>query len=219
MLDQDNLQFAEDLLLAPTDLDAANLSDLLSRLRDVDGCDFADLYFQYAKQESWSLDEGVVKTGSFAIDQGCGMRAVAGEKTAFAYSEDLSLDALKRTANVVDAIGRRGQNVDKLERFTTPKVTPLYSALDPIVQRQDQDKVALLQHADAVARAADTRVKEVMANVSSVFEVVLIVTSDGRMVPDVRPLVRFNVSVIVEQDGRRERGSMGGGGRLADRHH
>ncbi len=205
---------ATSMLLEPTGLAQHHLESILGRLSDVQGCDFADLYFQYAKHESWSLDEGVVKNGSFSIDKGCGLRSVVGEKTAFAYSEDLNYQAILAAAEVVEAIGRRGQNcaTPKLQR--APHRAALYSDLDPIQQKPDADKVAMLHLADQFARAKDPRVQEVMANISSVYEVILVARSDGRMVPDVRPLVRFDVSVIVEENGKRERGSMGGGGRL-----
>ena len=204
---------AEQLLLAPTGLDTHALSRVLNRLNDMNGCDFADLYFQYAKHETWSLDEGVVKQGSFSIDKGCGLRAVAGEKTAFAYSETLDQASLLSAADVVSAMGRQGQDAAQrqFQHVVTP--SPLYAALDPIEQKPDAEKVAMLQLADAIARAKDARVREVMASVSSVYEVVLVVRSDGQWVPDVRPLVRFNVTVIVEENGKRERGSAGGGGR------
>lgn len=213
---QDNSFFdtAASVLLEPTGLETHHLETLLGRLCDVQGSDFADLYFQYAKHESWSLDEGVVKNGSFSIDKGCGLRSVAGEKTAFAYSEDLNYAAILAAADVVEAIGRRGQDsaIPSLKRAQSR--TPLYSGVDPIQQKADADKVAMLHLADKFARGKDIRVKEVMANISSVYEVILVARSDGKLVPDVRPLIRFNVSVIVEENGKRERGSMGGGGRM-----
>ena len=218
MHQDDHHGIAQSILLEPTGLQIGHLETVLSRLCDVQGNDFADLYFQYSKQESWSLDEGVVKQGSFSIDKGCGLRSVAGEKTAFAYSEDLAYDAILAATDVVAAIGRRGQDSASPALQKANKRNSinhgLYPPVDPITQKADADKVAMLHRADAIARAKDHRVKEVMANVSSVYEVVLIVRSDGRMVPDVRPLIRFNVSVIVEENGKRERASMGGGGRL-----
>ncbi len=205
---------ASAVLLEPTGLSNQHIETILGRLCDVQGSDFADLYFQYAKHESWSLDEGVVKTGSFNIDKGCGLRAVAGEKTAFAYSENLDYQAILAATDVVQAIGRRGQDAQSPKLQKAQNRTPLYQGVDPINQKVDEDKVAMLHAADRLARAKDSRVKEVMANVSSVYEVILVARSDGRLVPDVRPLVRFNVSVIVEENGKRERGSAGGGGRL-----
>ena len=203
------------VLLNPTGLENQHLDTIMHRLTNVAGSHFADAYFQYAKHESWSLDEGAVKTGSFNIDQGVGLRAVCGEKTAFAYSEDLSLDAILAATDVVTAIGRQGQNQCQAVPWKTVKPQALYADIDPLAALSDQQKVAILEKADRAARTHDSRVKEVTASLSGVFEVILIVTSDGRQVPDVRPLVRLNVSVIVEQNGKRERGSMGGGGRFA----
>lgn len=209
----DSLSTATELLLTPVGLELNHLQQLLGQLTNVSGCDFADLYFQYAKHESWSLDEGVVKQGSFSIDKGCGLRSVVGEKTAFAYSEALDFSALSSAAEVVKAIGRQGQSVSPHALARVKNSPTLYADIDPITQKADEHKVEMLQLADTIARRHDSRVKEVMASISSVYEVVLIARSDGRLVPDVRPLVRFNVSVIVEQNGKRERGSMGGGGR------
>ncbi len=204
---------AQAALLEPTGLTDTHLDQFMHQLSNVDGCDFADLYFQYSKQESWSLDEGVVKSGSFNIDQGVGLRSVCGEKTAFAYSEDLNAASILAATDVVQAIGRSGQNAQMLRQWKSQTVKPLYIQQDPLAAMDDSAKVAILEKVDKAARDHDPRVKEVMASLSGVYEVVLIVTSDGRQVPDIRPLVRLNVSVIVEENGKRERGSMGGGGR------
>ena len=211
----DAFDAAEKILLAPTGLDQQYLSQVIDKLSNVSGNDFADLYFQYSKHESWSLDEGKVKTGSFNIDQGVGLRSVCGEKTAFAYSEDLNPEAILAATDVVSAIGKQGQNRQQRAPRKTISTPALYTDLDPIAAMDDASKVSILEQADIAARSHDGRVKEVTASLSGVYEVVLIVTSDGRQVPDVRPLIRLNVSVIVEDNGRRERGSMGGGGRFA----
>ncbi len=213
-MNEQPLSIADAALLEPTGLNADSLNALMHKMTNVADCDFADLYFQYSKHETWSLDEGVVKTGSFNIEQGVGLRSVCGEKTAFAYSEDLNLAAINAAADVVTAIGRQGQDVARTSLFKPQSNKALYAGVDPVAAMPDTEKVAVLELADRLARARDSRVKEVMASLSAVYEVVLIVTSDGRQIPDVRPLVRLNVSVIVEQDGKRERGSMGGGGRF-----
>ncbi len=213
-MNQEHLSIAQATLLEPTGLSDAHLNQFMQKLTNVSGSDFADLYFQYSKHESWSLDEGQVKTGSFNIDQGVGLRSIVGEKTAFAYSEDLNATAISQAADVVSAIGRQGQNVQGNTVWRPQGIKSLYSELDPVAALDDASKVAILEQADRAARDRDPRVKEVMASLSGVYEVVLIVTSDGRQIPDVRPLVRLNVSVIVEQNGKRERGSMGGGGRF-----
>jgi TldD protein len=176
--------------------------------------DYADLYFQYARSEAWSLEEGIVKSGSFNIEQGVGVRALSGEKTAFAYSDDISLAALKAAAGTTRAIAAAGaQRLAPLLRRTKPPPA-LYAGNDPIASLDDAAKVKLLERLEAMARAADPRVREVMASVAGTWEVVLVARSDGGMAADVRPLVRISISVIMEDKGRREQGSAGGGGRF-----
>lgn len=204
---------ARQVLLEPTGLTDADLSKIIGQLNSIDNCDYADMYFQYQKHESWSLDEGKVKSGSFNIEQGVGLRSVIEDKTAFAYSEDLSLESILTASQVAQAIGQYKQNHSEKIRWQQNLIKPLYHAIDPLTDFADKQKIRLLELADKYARAADSRVIEVTANLSGVYEVVLVVNSEGRQTPDVRPLIRFNVSVIVEKDGRRERGSMGGGGR------
>jgi len=214
-MNEQHFKIAQAALLEPTGLSDNKLNEVMHKLTNIKGSDFADMYFQYSKHESWSLDEGKVKTGSFNIDQGVGLRSICGEKTAFAYSEDLNAKAILTAADVVGAIGRQGHNAQQTRRWKAQGFQSLYTDLDPVAGMDDSAKVAILELADKTAREHDSRVKEVMASLSGVYEVVLIVTSDGRQIPDVRPLVRLNVSVIVEQDGKRERGSSGGGGRFA----
>ncbi len=175
--------------------------------------DYADLYFQYSRLESWSLEEGIVKSGSYSIDRGVGVRAVAGEKTAFAYSDDISLEALSQAASATRAIGRQGQSaVAALEHVGSARA--LYAARDPVVALTDANKVALLERLERMARARDPRVAQVMASLAGEYEAVLVVRSDGLIAADVRPLVRLSLNVIVEENGRREQGMAGGGGRL-----
>ena len=205
-------QSAESTLLMPNGLDASRLQPVFSRLLTHD-VDYADLYFQYSRSESWSLEEGQVKSGSFNIDQGVGVRAISGEKTAFAYSDDISLDALTQAADATRAIARAGQSrtAAALQRG---KGRQLYHPVDPLASLADADKVALLERLERLARAMDTRVIQVMASLASEYEVIFIARSDGHLAADVRPLVRLSLQVIVEQDGRREQGSGGGGGRF-----
>jgi TldD protein len=205
-------QSAESTLLMPNGLDASRLQPVFSRLLTHD-VDYADLYFQYSSSESWSLEEGQVKSGSFNIDQGVGVRAISGEKTAFAYSDDISLDALTQAADATRAIARAGQSraAAALQRG---KGRQLYHPVDPLASLADADKVALLERLERRARAMDTRVIQVMASLASEYEVIFIARSDGHLAADVRPLVRLSLQVIVEQDGRREQGSGGGGGRF-----
>ncbi len=203
---------AERLLLAPAGLDQAALSRVLAEIHRHD-VDFADLYFQHARFEGWSLEEGIVKSGSFSIDRGVGVRAVTRDKQAFAYSDDISLAALTEAAQAVRAIGRQGQSaVASLDRHGPAHV--LYASSDPVASLAEREKVALLERLEARARAEDPRVTQVMASLTGEHETVLVARSDGMLVADVRPLVRLSLTVIVEENGRREQGHAGGGGRF-----
>lgn len=213
-MNQSHLETAEQVLLAPNGLQNHNLENFIHRLSDVSGNDFSDLYFQYSKQESWSLDEGTVKSGSFSIDQGVGLRSVCGEKTAFAYSESLDKNAILAATDVVSAIGRQGQSKQQALNWHSPTAPQLYTENDPIAKMSDAEKIAILTTADELARAEDPRVVEVMASLAAVYEVVMLVNNQGKKVADVRPLIRLNITVIVDADGKREKGSMGGGGRF-----
>ncbi|HMM46393.1 MAG TPA: metalloprotease TldD [Thiobacillaceae bacterium] len=203
---------AEATLLTPNGLDADKLSPVFGRLLTHD-VDYADLYFQYSRSEGWSLEEGRVKSGSFNIDQGVGVRAISGEKTAFAYSDDISLDALGAAADATRAIARAGQQ-RRTAVARRAEGRRLYHPVDPLASLDDAAKVALLERLEKKARAMDPRVIQVMASLASEYEVVLIARADGHLAADVRPLVRLSLQVIAEQDGRREQGSGGGGGRF-----
>lgn len=209
---QDAFSAADSLLLKPYGLDEAALEATLARMRHH-AIDYADLYFQYTRSEAWSLEEGIVKSGSFSIDQGVGVRAVAGDKTAFAYSDAISLEALSRSADAVRAIGQAGGD-GSAGRQTLRAPKPLYPALDPCHSLEAAAKVALLEKVERMARALDPRVIQVMAGMASEYDVVYVARHDGVRAADVRPLVRVSVMVIAEQNGRREQGSSGGGGRF-----
>ncbi|BBH12523.1 peptidase C69 [Chromobacterium haemolyticum] len=209
---QDAFSAADSLLLKPYGLDEAALEATLARMRHH-AIDYADLYFQYTRSEAWSLEEGIVKSGSFSIDQGVGVRAVAGDKTAFAYSDAISLEALSRSADAVRAIGQAGGD-GSAGRQTPRAPKPLYPALDPCHSLEAAAKVALLEKVERMARALDPRVIQVMAGMASEYDVVYVARHDGVRAADVRPLVRLSVMVIAEQNGRREQGSSGGGGRF-----
>ena len=208
------LAIARDLLLTPFGLDESHLIQALAEIR-AHRVDDADLYFQYTRSEGWSLEEGNVKTGSFSIDQGVGVRAVSGEKTAFAYSDDISLASLLDAAHTVRTISDAGQS--RRVKAVAHRVAParsLYPGLDPIATLDSTAKVKLLEQVEQLARARDPRVVQVMAGLAGEYDVVLVARSDGTLAADVRPLVRLSVSVIAEQAGRRETGSSGGGGRF-----
>src|SRR4051812_45743804 len=179
--------------------------------------DYADLYFQYSRYEGWSLEEGIVKSGSFNIEQGVGVRAISGEKTAFAYSDEISFDALQDAAKATRAIAAAGQaRKTRVAKRGLPR--PLYSEIDPLSTLSSEAKVALLERLEKKCRALDPRITQVMASLGGEYEVVLIARADGQIAADVRPLVRLSVQVIAEQDGRRETGSAGGGGRTGYQH-
>ena len=208
------LAIARDLLLTPFGLDESHLIQALAEIR-AHRVDDADLYFQYTRSEGWSLEEGIVKTGSFSIDQGVGVRAVSGEKTAFAYSDDISLASLLDAAHTVRTISDAGQS--RRVKAVAHRVAParsLYPGLDPIATLDSTAKVKLLEQVEQLARARDPRVVQVMAGLAGEYDVVLVARADGTLAADVRPLVRLSVSVIAEQAGRRETGSSGGGGRF-----
>ncbi|MFZ9298000.1 MAG: metalloprotease TldD [Hylemonella sp.] len=210
----ERLAIARDLLLTPFGLDESHLLQALAEIR-AHRVDDADLYFQYTRSEGWSLEEGIVKTGSFSIDQGVGVRAVSGEKTAFAYSDDISLASLLDAAHTVRTISDAGQS--RRVRAVAHRVAParsLYPGLDPIATLDSTAKVRLLEQVEQLARARDPRVVQVMAGLAGEYDVVLVARADGTLAADVRPLVRLSVSVIAEQAGRREMGSSGGGGRF-----
>ena len=213
MQTQDQLfKTASQTLLAPYALEAPQLEQVFGAIMTHE-VDYADLYFQYLRSEAWSLEEGIVKSGSFNIDQGVGVRAIAGEKTAFAYSDEISLAALKDAAGATRAIARLGG------RNNLPVARPgerrkLYPALDPLGSLVDTDKVRLLERLERICRGRDSRVVQVMATLASVYEVMLVARADGVLAADVRPLVRLSLQVIAEQRGRREQGSSGGGGRF-----
>jgi TldD protein len=217
---------AQQSLLAPHALEPRHLDRVFGKIL-AHRVDYADLYFQYSRAESWSLEEGIVKSGSFGIDQGVGVRAVSGEKTAFAYSGDISLAALDSAAEATRAIARQGgagrapalkpprQAADgPANRLRAADASRLYLPHDPIASLKADEKVALLERLERYARALDTRVTQVIAGLAGEYEIVLVARSDGRMNADIRPLVRLSLQVIVEGDGRREQGSAGGGGRF-----
>lgn len=203
---------AHDVLLKPTGLDTQALQGVLGNIMSHQ-VDYADLYFQYSRSESWSLEEGQVKSGNFSIDQGVGVRAVSGEKTAFAYSDDINLPALQQAANATKSIAALGAEQTG-KNILTRQAQALYLPQDPIASLSADAKVKLLERLEQFARKIDPRVSQVMASIAGEYEVVMVARSDGVMAADVRPLVRISIQVIAEHHGRREQGSSGGGGRF-----
>jgi len=198
-------------VLEPAGLEERHLNATLGsiNLRDVDT---ADLYFQVSRQESWAVEDGIIKEASFNLDQGVGVRAVCGEKTGFAYSEELLLPALEQAAGAARAISRQGQS-NAVRIQSTGQAASLYSALDPTLSLTDAEKSALVSEIDQTTRQLDPRIEQVFVSLASTHDVILIAAADGTLAADLRPLVRLNVSVIVEENGRREQGYSGGGAR------
>ena len=197
-------------------LEANHLSpELLARSLSIIGgrkVDYADIYCQHTAFESWHLEEGIVKSGSFQIEQGVGVRAVSGEKTAFAYADSLCIDSINRSAHAVRVIGAGGGE----QHIRVPAVKhgkQVHSGFDPIASLDSAAKVALLNKVETLAKAADPRIVQVMAGLTCEYDMIYIARLDGRHAADIRPMVRLNVTVIAKQGDRREQGGAGGGGR------
>jgi len=209
------LALAERQLLQPGGLSSDDLERVFARLMGP-SIDAADLYFQHSRSESWMLEDGIVKEGSHSIEQGVGVRAMSGEKTGFAYSDEIVLPQLLTAAQSARAIAQSGTTANGLA-LTPSEGRALYPPLDPVESLDNADKIALLREVDRFARALDPCVSQVIVSLASVMDTVLVAAADGTLAADVRPLVRLNVQVIAERDGRREQGSAGGGGRYGYR--
>lgn len=207
-----SLSFVSEQLLAMNKLSHQDLFSVLGQLAER-RLDYADLYFQSSYHEAWVIEDGIIKDGSYNIDQGVGVRAVSGEKTGFAYADQITLNALNQSAQAARSIVRDSGN-GKVHTLGEIGYQALYPLLDPLQSLPREEKIALLHRVDKVARAADKRVQEVTASITGVYEQILVAATDGTLAADVRPLVRFSVSVLVEEDGKRERGASGGGGRF-----
>lgn len=207
----DTLALARETLLSPAGIDETHLAQIMDKLISSQ-VDAADIYFQYSRIESWVLDDGIIKEGNFNLSQGAGLRAVSGDKTGFAYTEDLQLGNLLEAADCARAISHAGQN-RRIAIGAGRQIQPLYAPLDPLQSLPDERKIELLKQLDAEARGADPRVQKVTVSLVAAQDTVLVMNNEGELATDIRPLVRCNVSVIVEQNGRREQGSAGGGGR------
>ena len=206
------LELAERTLLTPTGLGLDDVDRALAELLGP-GVDDGDLYFQHSRRESWTVEDGIVKDGAHSIEQGVGVRAISGEKTGFAYTDEIDLPALLESARAARAISREGLKTARGQRINVAGHS-LYPAIDPIDRVAPEGKLSKLREIEAWVRAADPRVVQVSASLSAAVDTVLVARADGTLAADVRPLVRFNVQVIVEQGGRRESGYAGGGGRF-----
>jgi TldD protein len=207
-----SLELAKQHLLDPVGLDSGDIQNTLDKLMAHD-IDSADLYFEASRAESWVMEDSIIREGSHSIDQGVGVRAISGEKTGFAYSDEIVLPALSSAAHAARAIAKSGGD-GKIQAWREHEITPLYVSNAPMDSISSEDKVALLKKVDVICRRKDPRVKQVIAGLSGSYTAVLVAASDGTFAADMRPLIRLNVNVIVEDKGRTEKGSAGGGGRF-----
>nr|VFK49148.1 MAG: TldD protein [Candidatus Kentron sp. TC] len=207
----DTLELAKTFILDPAGLGESEIRVTLEQLLEH-SIDSADIYFQSTRSESWTLEDGIIKEGSHNIEQGAGVRAISGEKTGFAYSDEIAFPALTRAATAARAIANHGGN-GKLQAWRRTGGEILYRPSDPLLSLTEQDRIELLRAVDAEARRRDPRVTQVIVGLAGEFNAILVAGTDGAFAADMRPLVRLSVHVIVEQNGRREQGSAGGGGR------
>jgi TldD protein len=212
ILSDKTMEQATEVILNPGGLTLDMLPNLFSRVASRT-IDYADLYFQYSRSESWSIEDGIVKVGSFNIDQGVGARTIVDEKTAFAYSDEISIAAIHSALDATKAIA--GEGATKAMPTKVTASPPLYSSEDPLLGYSNAEKIRLLEKIEGYARQIDSRVTQVVANLAAVHDTILLTRLDGHVVSDVRPLIRLSIQVIVEHKGRREQGSFGGGGRFS----
>jgi TldD protein len=203
-------------LLDPAGLTDNQLQNVIYKLAGPN-IDYADLYFQSTYSESWVLEDSIIKSGSFDIDRGVGVRAMSGEKTGFAYADDIVMPALEQAASAARSIVKQGGEQAVKAWHQLPGHC-LYVPVNPLHSLAETDKVSLLQRVDSYIRQKDSRIVQVSVSLAGEYETILVMASDGHLAADVRPLVRFNVSLVVEQNGRRESGYAGGGGRFDYQH-
>ena len=203
---------AKDLLLAQSGIEIHDLNKILDGMMSY-GVDYADLYFQYTKSEYWGLEEGQVKSGSFSIDQGVGVRAVNKDKSAFAYSDDISIESLLSSSNIAKAIASK--NINHSQKLNHPKIIAnLYSPKDPLSAMPAETKINILEKIENYAKKMDERITKVTASIAGEYEVIFVINNEQKIAADIRPLVRLSINVIAESNGKREQGSSGGGGRF-----
>ena len=208
-----DFQFSNKFIINKSDLSHQNIIKYLDDIKN-NSVDYADIYFQYSKNEFWSLEDGVVKNGSYSIDQGVGIRSISGEKMAFTYSDDISNAALKSAVKAINSMGSQGKGVTyQLPKDNVP--SQKYINEDPTQSIENNEKIMILEKIDKLAKTLSPLVSKVSASLASSYDIILIQNHFGHLVEDVRPLVRLSVSVIVESKGKREQGSSGGGGRYS----
>jgi TldD protein len=206
------LQLAEQQLLAPGGLSHSDLEKVLGHLMGP-AVDYGDLYFQNTCHEAWALEDGLVRSGTHAVEQGVGIRAISGEKTGFAYADEIILPSLMQASTAARAIARQGSQ-GSVQAWQRKNPQALYLPADPMQAMSADEKVDLLRQIDSYTRSLDSRIKQVMVSIAATHETILVAATDGTLAADVRPLVRLNVTVIAEHKDRKEQGSDGGGGRF-----
>ena len=206
-----NLDLSKQFILDPGNISFSDLDRIMQKITK-NNVDYADLYFQYSKNEFWSIEDGAVNNGTYSIDQGVGIRSVSGEKSAFTYSDDININALDEACKIVNAIKNQGQS-NNIPLKTSKNSNQLYSASNPLDSLDGLSKIKLLEKLEQIARSLDPRIKKVSASLAAQYEIILIKNFYGQLIEDVRPLVRLSISVIAEADEKREQGSAGGGGR------
>ncbi len=206
------LQTVDQVILQPAELTLDHIGQTLDSLQ-TRSIDAGDLYFQLSQHEAWVMDDGIIREGSFNIESGVGIRAISGEKTGFAYSDDMQLSALTAATRNASAIARLGQDMTAPTQLRAAPSKSLYSNANPIDNRSAADKVALLKKLDEYTRSLDPRIEQVIISLSGNIEHILIAATDNTLAADIRPLVRLNVTVLLHEKGRREQGHSGGGGR------
>jgi TldD protein len=209
-----SLSLATQQLLTPSDLLISDLENVFNHLASSQ-IDYADIYLQHSQSESWVLEDHIIKNGSFSLARGVGIRAISGEKTGFAYADDINLVQLRKAADAARSIALHGGARFKLPRLqqSTSPIKLLYDQSNPLTAQDSVTKTAFLQNIDQYASALDSRIKQVIASLSAEYEVIMVAATDGTLAADIRPLVRFNISIIAEENGRRESATTGGGGR------
>ncbi len=207
----ESLALAKQTILAPSGMQESDIQLILSRLLSAP-IDYADIYFQASQSESWVMEGGIIKEGRYSIEQGAGVRAISGEKTGFAYSDRIDLPILLDAADNVKSIARQGQ-VAQVGMNDIGRWPQYYPSANPLNSLADKEKIDFLHKIDAETRKLDHRIEEVIVSLISEHDCILVANIDGSLAADIRPLVRMNVSVIVVENGKREQGSMGGGGR------
>ena len=202
----------DNLILNPAELDNQKIQKVMNNLNHKN-IDYSDLYFQYSKNEFYAIEDGAVKNASFNIDNGCGVRAVSGDKTAYAYTDEVNFQTLTQSCEIINALRSQGQN-KSVPQVSSNKTRQLYQSIDPIINTGEK-KIEILKKLESLAFSRDKRIIKVSASIAAEYDAILIVNKFSDMKSDIRPLVRLSLSIIIEDKKRREIGTAGGGGRFS----